>query len=213
MGVFQKTYEETILHEYSPSSISWIFAVQLALVLALGPLYGRIFDTYGPAPVLYPCSVICVFSLCMTSLAHEYYQIFLAQGLLFGIGVGGLFSAGILCVGQWFVRRRGLATGIASTGSSVGGVICPIFMDRVMETKGFAGATRYVALLMGVLLVAACILTRARLPRKKWNRELKWFDVTLFKKKEFTLFTIGTYLTMWVLSDDLSVLGYFKGLN
>ncbi|OKO99214.1 hypothetical protein PENSUB_8601 [Penicillium subrubescens] len=181
-----------------------------ALVLALGPLYGRIFDTYGPAPVLYPCSVICVFSLCMTSLAHEYYQIFLAQGLLFGIGVGGLFSAGILCVGQWFVRRRGLATGIASTGSSVGGVICPIFMDRVMEKKGFAGATRYVALLMGVLLVAACILTRARLPRKKWNRELKWFDVTLFKQKEFMLFTVGTYLTMWVLSDDLLGSEYFK---
>ncbi|KAJ5584960.1 uncharacterized protein N7459_004760 [Penicillium hispanicum] len=197
MGVFQKTYEETILREYSASSISWIFAVQLALLLALGPLYGRIFDTYGPGPVLYTCSLLCVFSLCMTSLSHEYYQIFLSQGLAFGIGVGGLFSSGILCVGQWFVRRRGLATGIASTGSSVGGIIFPIFMDRVMQQVGFAGAVRYVALLMGILLVVACILTRPRLPRKKWNRDAKWFDATVFKQKEFSLFATGVYLTMW----------------
>ena len=198
MGVFQKTYEETFLRDYSPSSISWIFAVQLTLLLALGPLYGRIFDTYGPRPVLYTCSLLCVFSLCMTSLATEYYQIFLAQGLLLGIGVGGLFSSGILCVGQWFVRRRGLATGLASTGSSVGGIIFPIFMERVMKEVGFAGAVRYMALLMGILLIVACILTKSRLPRKKWNHELKWFDATLFRQKEFTLYTIGAYLTLYV---------------
>ncbi|EED24291.1 MFS transporter, putative [Talaromyces stipitatus ATCC 10500] len=199
IGVFQTTYQETSLRSYTSSDIAWVFAVQLCLLWALGPFYGRIIDTYGPAPVIYPCSFLCVFSLCMTSLADEYYQIFLAQGLVFGIGAGGVFTASIVCVSQWFIRRRGLAVGIATSGSSLGGVIFPIFVNRVIQDVGFYGAVRFTALFIGILLAASCLMVKGRLPRRPWNNKTPWFDVTLFNDKPFAFYILGSFLVMWGL--------------
>jgi MFS family permease len=164
-----------------------------------GPLFGRLVDTYGPGPVLYPSAVLCIFGLCMTSLSNQYYQIFLAQGLVFGIGAGGTFTAAFICVGQWFSKRRGLATGIASSGSSVGGVIFPIFLNRLTESIGLDGALRYTALLIGVLLTISCFMITARLPRKKWDSNFKWFHASLFAQAPFSLYSIGAFLTWWGL--------------
>lgn len=198
MGVFQATYQHTKLHDYSASTITWIFSTQLALMWIPGPLFGRLIDTYGPVPVLYPGAALCVLGLCMTSLAEEYYQIFLAQGLAFGIGSGAVFTTAMVCVGQWFVRRRGLAVGLASTGSSLGGVIFPIFFTRISEAIGFNGAVRYTALFIGILLAASCFGVRARLPRKKWDSQAKWADLALFKNRQFVLFASGSFFVMCV---------------
>ncbi|KAI9642405.1 hypothetical protein NHQ30_009209 [Ciborinia camelliae] len=159
------------------------------------PLFGRLLDTYGPTPVLIPCSVLCVFSLCMTSLCHKYYQIILAQGVGFGFGACGIFVAAFVCAGQWFERRRGLALGIATAGS---GVIFPIFANKLIEEVGFYGTVRYVALLIGILQSCACCLVKARMPRKQWNKDAKWVDFTLFKDPTFALYTAGTFLVMYM---------------
>lgn len=132
----------------------------------------------------------------MTSLAHKYYQIFLAQGLGFGMGAGGVFTSAMVCVGQWFSRRRGLAIGISSCGASVGGVVFPVFLERVIRHVGFYAAVRWTALVVGVLLGGACWLIRARLPGKRWDWETRWFDGGLFGERGFVFYTFGAYFVM-----------------
>ncbi len=82
---------------------------------------------------------------------------------------------------------------------STGGVIFPFFVNRVIEDVGFGGAMRYTALLIGILLAVATFLVKARLPSKKWNRDLKWFDFRLLMDKMFGLYTVGAFLVMWGL--------------
>jgi hypothetical protein len=65
-------------------------------------------------------------------------------------------------------------------------------MDRV----GFYGAIRYTALMIGILMLASCFLITSRLPRKKWDWDVKWFDLTLFREKQFAIFTTGAFFGM-----------------
>ncbi|PLB37086.1 putative MFS transporter [Aspergillus candidus] len=199
IGIFQTTYQETLLKDYSSSDISWIFTIQLALIWAPGSLFGRIVDTYGPRPVMLPCAFLCVFSLCMTSLSTKYYQIVLAQGVGYGLGAGGIFTTSLVCVGQWFVKQRGLAMGITVGGSSIGGVIFPFFLRLVMQDVGFEGMVRYTALFIGIALVASFFLLSARLPPKKWDSDVACIDVTLFKERGFAFYALGSYFVMWGL--------------
>ena len=152
-----------------------------------------------PRPSSFACSILCVFSLCMLSVSNEYYQIFLSQGLGFGLGAGGIFTTCLVVAGQWFVQRRGLAVGIVTCGSSLGGVVFPFLVNRIIEEVGFAGAMRYTALFVGILLPVACFLVKARLARKEWNRDLKWFNLKLLMDRSFGLYTLGAFLVMWGL--------------
>ncbi len=95
-----------------------------------GPVFGRILDTYGPRALLIPSTVLCVLGLCMTSLSTKYYEVMLSQGVCYGIGAGGAFATAFVCAGQWFVKRRGMAIGIVTAGSSLGMALRKVFFTK-----------------------------------------------------------------------------------
>ena len=58
------------------------------------------------------------FSVFMLSLAqhHQYYQVFLAQGIGMGIGMGLMFLPAISVTSHYFRRRRTIAMGFVIAG-------------------------------------------------------------------------------------------------
>lgn len=77
-------------------------------------------DMFGVRTVLAPASVFSVGGLIALSFASEYWQIFLAQSLCFGLGAAGVFISGLMAPGQYFGRKRPLVLGIVAAGSSTG---------------------------------------------------------------------------------------------
>ena len=122
IGVFQTYYQSHQLRSYSPSAIGWIPSVETFVLFIGSPFFGEVFDSYGPTPLLIFGCFFHVFGLFMLSLSTKYYEIFLAQSVCSAIGASAVFWACNNSVGTWFSRRRGLAMGIVSSGSSVGGV-------------------------------------------------------------------------------------------
>ncbi|GIJ86428.1 hypothetical protein Asppvi_005317 [Aspergillus pseudoviridinutans] len=190
-GIFQTYYASTLLPTSSPSSISWIGSIQGFLLLFVGVFCGRAFDAGYFYPVAGLGIFLSVFGMMMTSLATKYYQIFLAQGLCLGLGSGCLFTPGISLVGTYFSTRRGLATGIAASGSSVGGIIFPIVIRRLIVTVGFPWAVRAMAFIMLATLLLGISLLRPRLPPRKSGPVV---DLAAFRDPAYTTFVVGLAL-------------------
>ena len=91
------------------------------------------------------------------------------------------FSMGpcLAAVGHYFFKKRGAAMGVAIAGSSVGGVIFPIALSRMLynTSLGFGWTVRILGFLMLLLLLPACFVIRARLPSRSG---------TFFLPKAFT---------------------------
>lgn len=120
LGTFQLVYESDILKSESSSSISWILTMQLFLMFFLSQPVGMMVDMFGPRAVLIPTSILAIAGLIGLSFARQYWQIFLAQSLCFGLGAAGIFVPGLVAASQYFKTKRALAVGIVASGSSVG---------------------------------------------------------------------------------------------
>ncbi|RPD55506.1 MFS general substrate transporter [Lentinus tigrinus ALCF2SS1-7] len=169
-GVYQDFYTRQFLSHESPSDISWIGSVQLFLMYAPGVLVGHTFDAGYFHHVQIAGSILLVFSIFMLSLTQQdhYYQVFLAQGLGVGLGVGMLFIPSLSIVSHHFRKRRALATGIAVSGASCGGIVFPIMLNHLfaMSTFGFANGVRTSGAVIAALLAIANCIMRTRLPPK-----------------------------------------------
>lgn len=119
-GVSQAYYETHLLSNYSPSAISWIGTIQTFLLVEVGIISGPLYDQGYLRWLILSGSLLMVVGLMMTSLAKEYYSIFLSLGLCTGLGMGLVFFPGISAINTYFTTRRGMANGVAAAGSAFG---------------------------------------------------------------------------------------------
>ena len=144
-----------------------------------------------------------VFGIMMTSLSTEYYQVLLAQGLCSAMSCAMLFNPSITAAARWFHRKRGAALGIAFTGSSLGGVVFPIMVSRLIPNVGFGWAMRISAFLILILLVIANLTVRPLKPSRPHKVTAAQLSYPL-KEMDFLLI-LGGFLCFCY--------GYFVPLN
>lgn len=65
-------------------------------------------------------TIFLVFGFMMLSLAKEYYQILLSQGVCVGIGGAMLYVPSITLVTATFKKHRAMAVFIALSGTAIG---------------------------------------------------------------------------------------------
>ncbi|KAI2776695.1 putative monocarboxylate permease [Daldinia loculata] len=193
-GVYQLYYTTTL--SLPESQVSWIGSFQVFLTFFVGTLSGRSADAgYAQHTVLLG-SILIVLGTFMTSLATTYWQIFLAQGLCTGLGMGILFMPAIAVISSYWKKNKAMALGLASSGSGTGSVIFPLIVQNLQTTIGFSRAVQvqgYVALAFAIIIN---LLLRPRLPPRKSGPLVEW---SAFQEPVYMLFTIGAFLMFWAL--------------
>ncbi|CAI7576974.1 uncharacterized protein N7487_004002 [Penicillium crustosum] len=162
-GIFQEYYAKNQLSSSSTSTIAWIGAISIFFLFATSVGAGAMLDIFGPKLMVYVGSFGCVFALMMISLCQEFYQFLLAQGVVFGICMGLATWPMLALVGQYIKVKRAAAMGIVLAGSSLGGIIWPIAIDRLINKPniGFPWTMRIVGFIMIPCFIFSCVAAKS----------------------------------------------------
>ena len=111
---------------------------------------------------------------------YSLVGLFLTQGILFGFGVGFLYTSSIGTISQWFSKRRSVANGIAAAGSGVGGLCFTMGINRAIEVLGVGWSFRLTAIIVAIVNLVAALLIRDRNAQIKPTQ--RSFDCGLLKR-------------------------------
>lgn len=155
---------ESFAKEFSAqrADVSWIFGICGLIYFVLGALGGLLADRFGPRLVCMAGMGLIALGLYVTSLAQSLDTIYLSYGLLVGLGIAFVYTPSIASVQPWFTKRRGLASGIASSGVGAGTLLLPVVVSVLLTRMPWREALQILS--FGVLCVglsAAFLLERA----------------------------------------------------
>ncbi|KAK4051966.1 hypothetical protein OIO90_004496 [Microbotryomycetes sp. JL221] len=195
-GVLQAYYSQQRYTNEQPSTIAWIGSIQMFCIFTMGSGVGVLYDRGYFRQILTVGSVLYLVGLFTTSLCHTFWQTILAQGICLGCGMSCMFLPPIALLSQYFARRRALAMGVAVVGSSVGGIVFPIFLNNMLARHSFGAAFRAPAYLcLGLLVIANFCLsespTRPRRPAGVARPDPRQF----FKETQYVCAALGAFFT------------------
>ncbi|KAJ7245359.1 major facilitator superfamily domain-containing protein [Mycena haematopus] len=197
-GAFNDYYETTYLSNYSATLISMIGSIQLFILYLFGGISGAVFDAYGPRYMIPASGLMTVFALCMLSITkpQHIYQQFLTQGILFALGAPFSFLPAMAVCAHWFKRRLALAIGFPVGAASLGGIIYPVILNKLIPRIGFGWTVRILALIVFVCFSIASFTIKTRRPPKPLPPLSNILAFHAFRDLRYTCLCLGGWFTV-----------------
>ncbi|MBE9513859.1 MAG: MFS transporter [Chloroflexi bacterium] len=118
---------------------------------------GWLNDRYGPRLILAICIITLTGGYALMSAVTAPWQLYGVYGIVIGTGCGFAFLPVTSTVSRWFVKRRGMALGIAVAGIGMGTLALAPFAQFLITR--FDWRTSYL-LVAGILLIAGLPVSR-----------------------------------------------------
>ncbi|MGP0060070.1 MAG: MFS transporter [Beijerinckiaceae bacterium] len=135
-------FVESLQRDFAASrgSVSLVFSLAGFLYFGLGIVSGPLADRWGSRRLAVVGMILTGLGLAIASTARSLAAVYAAYGLGVGLGVGCSYVPVLGAVQRWFVRHRGLASGLAVSGIGVGTLVMPSLASFFIETLGWRNA-------------------------------------------------------------------------
>ncbi len=144
------------LHEefgWSRATISGASSLAFFLMGFLAIFVGRLNDKVGPRKLMIVTSCFVGLGFLLMSRLQTTWQLYLFYGIAAGIGLSSIDVISLSTTTRWFVRNRGMVTGIVKVGTGAGQLIVPITASLLITNYGWR--TAYVVIgITGMILLA-----------------------------------------------------------
>uniref|UniRef100_A0A8D3C6F5 Monocarboxylate transporter 1 n=1 Tax=Scophthalmus maximus TaxID=52904 RepID=A0A8D3C6F5_SCOMX len=218
--VFFKEIE--VIFDATPSQVSWISSIMLAVMYAGGPISSILVNKYGSRPIIIAGGCLAGSGLVAASFCNTVTQLYFFIGVVGGLGLAFNLNPALTMIGKYFYTRRPIANGIAMAGS-------PVFLSTLAPLNtwlydefGWRGSF----LILGGLLLNCCVagsLMRPLAPTPppaKLDSEAaekktvlqtinSFIDLTLFKHRGFLLYLLGNVVMFFGLFAPLVFLSNY----
>ncbi|WP_037569210.1 MFS transporter [Phaeacidiphilus oryzae] len=148
---------------WSRGAISIAVSVNMAVYGLTAPFAAALMDRIGIRPVVAGALAVITAGAAATTVMTSVWQMVLYWGVMVGLGSGAIAMAfGALIAERWFAARRSLVTGILSSATMFGGMVCLPALSELTDNSGWRTATLTVAAVAGAVAVVGYLVLRDR---------------------------------------------------
>lgn len=150
-GVFFKP----VLSEFGWTRVMASGAYSLCFLLsgAVAMVAGRLNDRFGPRAVMSCSGLLLGLGYFLMSKINAVWELYLCYGVIVGMGMGGGIAPSLSTVARWFVKRRGLMTGITVAGTGTGTLVIPLVAYWLVSTYSWRTSFTIIGIAIFILIV------------------------------------------------------------
>jgi sugar phosphate permease len=143
---------------WTKAQVTWIITIYWIVSGFSAPVLGKLIDIHGARKIMLCTAILNGACLLALSVVNTLWQFYLAYGFKAIAHAGiGLIAIGSI-VSKWFVKKRGRATGIATTGIGLGGLFLAPFAGFLIPIAGWRSVYIILGILLWVLVIPAIAL-------------------------------------------------------
>ncbi len=144
-----------LLSEFGWSRASIAGASSVAFLLSgfLSIFVGRLNDRIGPRKLMTVTGIFFGLGFLLMSRLDAIWQLYLFFGIIFGIGLSSIDVISLTTIARWFVRKRGIVTGIVKVGTGAGQMIIPFLTSILIVSYGWRNSCFIIGVAVLVVLV------------------------------------------------------------
>ncbi len=147
--------------EFGPSNLVLMLGITVTTLASgvLSPPLGAALDKFSVRWLMFAASCLVSLGFLLMSFATSMVQVIIIYGAFMAASavlLGPLAASTLLA--RWFSRRRGMAIGLAASGSAMGGLVLPPLLQWLIDTYEWREALRIFAAIIFVLTGPAIAL-------------------------------------------------------
>ena len=130
---------------------SGAFSLSLVMLSSFVIVVGKLNDRFGPRIVISVSGFGLGIGYMLVSQVNATWQLYLYYGIIIGVSMSAAFVPMASTIARWFVKRRGMMTGIATSGLGAGTLIAPLIANWLVSNYGWRFS--YTSFGVGVLVI------------------------------------------------------------
>jgi len=162
-GVFFRPLMEEF--DWTRAITSGAFSMSVLVSGIIGIIAGRLSDTIGPKKVIIFCTCLLTLGYGLMIFVQSTWQFYFLYGIIIASGVGGFWAPQVSTVARWFVKRRGIMTGIVSGGISFGTLVLPLIVTRLIDVFNWRMTYLIIGIAIFVIVMAAAQFVKSSPPK------------------------------------------------